>query len=60
MRFFKYFFLISYFVYGDGCEDANITGVFPTIDGMNCTDYALMIAFISIISAYLFWENVTK
>jgi len=58
MKFFNLFFLFS--VYSFACSDAAILGVFPQIDNMDCTDYALMISFISIFSAYLFWEQVTK
>jgi len=42
------------------CDDDNILGVFPKIDGMDCNNYAIMIAFIAIASALIFWGQVTK
>lgn len=42
------------------CNATNILGVFPVIEGMTCSDYALFIGFVGIFSAYLFWEQVTK
>ena len=56
------FFLFPIFLFSDNstCSDSAILGVFPEIDGFTCTDYALFIGFVSIISAYLFWDNVTK
>ena len=42
------------------CSLDNILGVFPKIDGMGCTDYAIFIGFVGLLSSYLFWEQVTK
>jgi len=42
------------------CDLQEILGVFPQIEGMSCNAYALYIGAISLISAYLFWVNVTK
>ena len=53
-------FLLPLFSWSATCSRSVILGVFPKINGMNCTHYALMIAFVAIISAYLFWDNVTK
>lgn len=54
------FFLFPIFSFSATCTDSKIIGVFPKINGMGCSDYALMIGFIGIISAYLFWNEVTK
>ena len=57
-------FLFSLFLavpaFSATCADSNIIGVFPKINGFSCTDYALFIGFVGLISAYIFWEQVTK
>ena len=60
MKFFTLFLFITDMLFSKTCTKSEILGVFPQITGMTCSDYALMIAFTSIISAYLFWDNVTK
>lgn len=42
------------------CIVQEILGVYPVINGMGCTDYALFIGFVGIISGALFWSLVTK
>lgn len=42
------------------CTEISILGIFPEIIGMDCNNYSLYIGFVGIISAYLFWEQVTK
>ncbi len=42
------------------CNAEEILGVFPIIDGFSCSDYALFIGSVAIVSAFLFWEQVTK
>jgi len=57
----RYIFILTYLapmIYA--CSDANITGVFPEIDDMSCSDYALMIGISSALTASLFWQQVTK
>jgi len=40
--------------------DVSVRGVFPDIPGMTNDSYGLFIGFVGLISAYLFWEQVTK
>jgi len=52
--------LLPLFVFGETCDLNDTLGVFPEIDGMGCDSYALMIGLTAGVSAYLFWEQVTK
>lgn len=56
----KLILLVPVLSFSATCQRSAILGVFPKITGMACTDYALFIGFVGIISAYIFWENVTK
>ena len=60
VRIFILFSIITQFISAGTCGKAEILGVFPKIAGMSCTDYALYIGFVAIISAKLFWDQVTK
>ena len=60
MRYVLCFFAFTFFAFAGTCSNPDILGVFPKIANMKCTDYALFIGFVGIISAYIFWENVTK
>lgn len=42
------------------CIVQEVLGVFPVINGMGCSDYALYIGFLGIVSASIFWILVTK
>jgi len=54
------YLLASSFAFSDTCEESEILGVFPKISDFTCTDYALFIGFVGIVSATLFWHQVTK
>ena len=56
----KILFFIPALSFAGTCGKSEILGVFPKINGMNCTDYALFIGFVGLISAKLFWDQVTK
>ena len=42
------------------CIVSEILGVFPVISGFSCTDYALFIGGVGMLSSYIFWIQVTK
>jgi hypothetical protein len=54
------FLLFPVFLFSATCKRSEILGVFPQINGFSCSDYALFVGFVSIISAYIFWDQVTK
>lgn len=43
----------------NGCQLSSVLGVFPNM-GLVCSDVALVLASTAIISAFLFWQGVTK
>ncbi|HIP03023.1 MAG TPA: hypothetical protein EYG75_05870 [Campylobacterales bacterium] len=54
------FVLTSSFAFSATCKNSEILGIFPKIPYFTCTDYALFIGFVGIVSATLFWHQVTK
>lgn len=55
-----FFVFMSSFAFSATCKNSKILGVFPQIPYFTCTDYALFIGFVGIVSATLFWYQVTK
>jgi hypothetical protein len=56
----KFLLLLPVSLFSATCNKSKILGVFPKIHGMNCSDYALFIGLVGIVSALLFWHQVTK
>ena len=54
------FVFLSSFLFSATCNTQEILGVFPVIPGFSCSDYALFIGFVGIVSASIFWNEVTK
>jgi len=60
MKLFLVLFAFTLSIFAETCQNTDILGVFPKIDGMSCDNYALMISFTSIVAAGIFWSLVTK
>jgi len=60
MKFILIFSIFVVSAFSATCTRSEILGVFPQINGMTCTDYALMIGFAAGLGAFIFWDQVTK